>query len=183
LFGGVVVMGYKLEQVEAIAAKLRDLPAIEPPPKDLSKKEAVKLLSKEIRSLQKRGYTLEQIATSLKGEGLDISTYTLKSYMNNSKQGGKLKSATPARLQAAKSDKSDRTDGSESAGKTGDETLPESDRAEGNVDDAEAIDVEAREVETQQVEKQVKDKPQPKKTDPGYTSKSKLVPRADSTDL
>ena len=39
------MMGYKLEQVEAIAAKLRDLPAIEPPPKDLSKKEAVKLLS------------------------------------------------------------------------------------------------------------------------------------------
>lgn len=173
------MMGYKLEQVEAIAAKLRELPAIEPPPKDLSKKEAVKLLSKEIRSLQKRGYTLEQIATSLKGEGLDISTYTLKSYMNNSKQGGKLKSASPARLQAAKTSESEQTDGSESEGKTGDETLPSSDRAEGNVDVAEGnVDVEA-----QQVEKRVKDKPQPKKPDPSYTNKSKLVPRADSTDL
>ena len=173
------MMGYKLEQVEAIAAKLRDLPAIEPPPKDLSKKEAVKLLSKEIRSLQKRGYTLEQIATSLKGEGLDISTYTLKSYMNNSKQGGKLKAATPAQLQAAKSDKPEQTKGSESESKTEDETLPSSDRAEGNVDVAKGnVDVKA-----QQVEKQVKDKPQPKKPDPGYASKSKLVPRADSTDL
>lgn len=174
-------MGYKLEQVEAIAAKLRELPAIEPPPKDLSKKEAVKLLSKEIRSLQKRGYTLEQIATSLKGEGLDISTYTLKSYMNNSKQGGKLKSATPARLQAAKSDRPEQTDGSESEGKTGDETLPSSDRAEGNVD----VDVaeDNVDVEAQQVEKQVKNKPQPKKPAPSYTNKSKLVPRADSTDL
>lgn len=177
------MMGYKLEQIEAIAAKLRDLPAIEPPPKDLSKKEAVKLLSKEIRSLQKRGYSLEQIATSLKGEGLDISTYTLKSYMNNSKQGGKLKAATPAQLQATKSDKPEQTKGSESESKTGDETLPGSDRAEGNVDDVEVINVEVREVETQQAEKQVKDKPQPKKTDPGYASKSKLVPRADSTDL
>lgn len=176
-------MGYKLEQVEAIAAKLRELPAIEPPPKDLSKKEAVKLLSKEIRSLQKRGYTLEQIATSIKGEGLDISTYTLKSYMNNSKQGGKLKAATPARLQAAKSDKPEQTDGSESEGKTENETLPGSNRAEGNVDDAEVIDVEVREVESEQVKERVKDKPQPKKPDPVYASKSKLVPRADSTDL
>ncbi|WP_181243896.1 hypothetical protein [Chamaesiphon polymorphus] len=173
------MMGYKLEQVEAIAAKLRELPAIEPPPKDLSKKEAVKLLSKEIRSLQKRGYTLEQIASSLKGEGLDISSYTLKSYMNNSKQGSKLKAATPAQLQAAKSDKPKQTDGSDSEGKTGDETLHSSNRAEGNVDVAEGnVDVEV-----QQVEKQVKDKPQPKKTDTSYTNKSKLVPRADSTDL
>ena len=129
--------------------------------------------------MQKRGYTLEQIATSLKGEGLDISTYTLKSYMNNSKQGGKLKAATLAQLQAAKSDRLEQTDKSESEGKTEDETLTSSDRAEGNVDVAEGnVDVEA-----QQAEKQVKDKPQPKKTDPGYASKSKLVPRADSTDL
>jgi hypothetical protein len=179
LFGGVVVMGYKLEQVEAIAAKLRDLPAIEPPPKDLSKKEAVKILSKEIRALQKRGYTLEQIATSLKGEGLDISTYTLKSYMNNSKQGVKSSKTTAARLQVAKTDKSDRTNGSETEGKSGGEILPESDRAEGNID----VDEDKVDIEAQQVEKQVKDKPQPKKTDTSYTSKSKLVPRADSTDL
>jgi hypothetical protein len=173
-------MGYKLEQVEAIAAKLRELPAIEPPPKDLSKKEAVKLLSKEIRSLQKRGYTLEQIATSIKGEGLDISTYTLKSYMNNSKQGSKSsKTTTPARLQAAKTSELDRTDSSESGDKAGDKTLPTSDEGEGKVDVAEgSIDVEA-----QQVEKQVKDQPQPKKTDTGYTSRNKLIPRADSTDL
>jgi hypothetical protein len=59
-------MGYKLEQVEAIASKLRALPAIEPPPKDLTKQEVVKMLAKEIKSLQKRGYTLEQIASSLK---------------------------------------------------------------------------------------------------------------------
>ena len=169
------MMGYKLEQVEAIAAKLRELPAIEAPPKDLSKKEAVKLLSKEIRSLQKRGYTLEQIATSLKGEGLDISTYTLKSYMNNSKQGGKLKSNTPAWLQAANTDKSEQTNGSESAS----EILPASDEGEGKVD----VTEDSVDIEVQQVEKQVKDKPQPKKTDTGYSNKSKLVPRADSTDL
>jgi hypothetical protein len=84
-------MGYKLEQVEAIASKLRALPAIEPPPKDLTKQEVVKMLAKEIKSLQKRGYTLDQIATSLKGEGLDITTPTLKSYMQKIKTPTKPK--------------------------------------------------------------------------------------------
>jgi hypothetical protein len=84
-------MGYKLEQVEAIASKLRALPAIEPPPKDLTKQEVVKMLAKEIKSLQKRGYTLEQIASSLKGEGLDISTPTLKSYLQKIKSPTKPK--------------------------------------------------------------------------------------------
>lgn len=76
---------YTPEQAEKIAATLRSLPAMEPPPKKLTKAEVVKLLSKEIRDLQKRGYTLEQIASSLKGEGLDISTPTLKSYLAKSK--------------------------------------------------------------------------------------------------
>jgi hypothetical protein len=81
-------MGYTVEQVEEIATKLRALPKIEPPPKDLTKSDVVKMLAKEIKSLQKRGYTLEQIASSLKGEGLDISTPTLKSYLQKAKTPG-----------------------------------------------------------------------------------------------
>lgn len=78
-------MGYTVAQVEEIASKLRTLPTIEPPPKDLTKSDVVKMLAKEIKSLQKRGYSLEQISNSLKGEGLDISTPTLKSYMQKHK--------------------------------------------------------------------------------------------------
>jgi hypothetical protein len=78
-------MGYTVAQVEEIAGKLRALPTIEPPPKDLTKSDVVKMLAKEIKSLQKRGYSLEQISSSLKGEGLDISTPTLKSYMQKHK--------------------------------------------------------------------------------------------------
>jgi hypothetical protein len=84
-------MGYTVAQVEEIASKLRELPAIEPPPKDLTKQEVVKMLAREIKSLQKRGYSLEQIASSLKGEGLDISTPTLKSYMQKAKTPTKPK--------------------------------------------------------------------------------------------
>ena len=78
-------MGYTVAQVNEIASKLRALPKIESPPKDLTKSDVVKMLAKEIKSLQKRGYTLEQISSSLKGEGLDISTPTLKSYMQKHK--------------------------------------------------------------------------------------------------
>ena len=84
-------MGYTVAQVEEIANKLRALPTIEPPPKDLTKSDVVKMLAKEIKSLQKRGYSLEQIASSLKGEGLDISTPTLKSYMQKAKAPTKPK--------------------------------------------------------------------------------------------
>jgi hypothetical protein len=84
-------MGYTVAQVEEIATKLRALPKIESPPKDLTKSDVVKMLAKEIKSLQKRGYTLEQISSSLKGEGLDISTPTLKSYMQKAKTSTKPK--------------------------------------------------------------------------------------------
>ena len=84
-------MGYTAARVEEIASKLRELPTIEPPPKDLTKQEVVKMLAKEIKSLQKRGYSLEQIASSLKGEGLDISTPTLKSYLQKAKTPTKPK--------------------------------------------------------------------------------------------
>jgi hypothetical protein len=78
-------MGYTAAQVKEIAVKLRAMPVVEQPPKDLTKQEVVKMLAKEIKSLQNKGYTLEQIATSLKGEGLDISTPTLKSYLQRLK--------------------------------------------------------------------------------------------------
>jgi intein-encoded DNA endonuclease-like protein len=79
-------MGFTREQVEEIAAQIKAMPKVEPPPKDLTKQEVVKALSKEIKSLRTKGYTMEQIAMSLKGFGLDISTPTLRSYLQNSKR-------------------------------------------------------------------------------------------------
>jgi hypothetical protein len=78
-------MGYTKEQVEEIAAKLRNMPKIEPPPRDLTKKEAVQKLAREIKSLKAKGYSLEQIVSSLKGFGLEVSTPTLRSYLQDSK--------------------------------------------------------------------------------------------------
>ncbi len=80
-------MGYTNEKLEAIAAKLKTMPVIEKKKQEHSKQDAIKLLSKEIAALQKRGYTLDQIAETLRGEGLDITTPTLKSYLQRIKAG------------------------------------------------------------------------------------------------
>ena len=80
-------MGYSNEKLGEIAAKLKTMPAIEKKKQEHSKQDAVKVLAKEITALQKRGYTLDQIAETLRGEGLDITTPTLKSYLQRIKSG------------------------------------------------------------------------------------------------
>ena len=80
-------MGYSNEKLGAIAAKLKTMPVIEKKKQEHSKQDAVKVLAKEISALQKRGYTLDQIAETLRGEGLDITTPTLKSYLQRIKAG------------------------------------------------------------------------------------------------
>ncbi|MEI6420586.1 MAG: protein mobC [Lentisphaerota bacterium] len=80
-------MGYNNEKLEAIAAKLKTMPVIEKKKQEHNKQDAIKVLAKEIAALQKRGYTLDQIAETLRGEGLDITTPTLKSYLQRIKAG------------------------------------------------------------------------------------------------
>lgn len=94
-------MKYTAEQLEAIAAKLRDLPPIEKQ-KTHSKQDAVRVLSKEINALQKRGYTLDQISETLRGEGISIATPTLKSYLQRAKPEKKAPSKANAETPSAK---------------------------------------------------------------------------------
>jgi methionine synthase II (cobalamin-independent) len=88
-------MKYTTGQLEAIAAKLRDMPPVEKKQQEHSKQEAVRILAKEIAALQKRGYTLDQIAETLRGEGLNIATPTLKSYLQRAKPARKAPVQAP----------------------------------------------------------------------------------------
>lgn len=88
-------MKYTTEQLEAIALKLRQMPPAEKKKRDFSRQEAVKILAKEITALQRRGYSLEQISESLRGEGLDVATPTLKNYLQRSKITKKNPPKTP----------------------------------------------------------------------------------------
>jgi len=77
-------MKYTDTQISEFMEKLRALPKIEIS-KSHSKQETVNILKKEIADLKKRGYTLEQISESLTGIGLEVSTATLKNYLQRSK--------------------------------------------------------------------------------------------------
>ena len=90
-------MKYTKEQIEKVKEKLKNLPPLEEN-KDLSKQEAIKMLQKDILLLQKRGYSLEKIAEVLKQEGVEISTPTLKSYLQ---RGKTKKEATPKKSKDA----------------------------------------------------------------------------------
>src|SRR5688572_3175589 len=82
-------MEYTLEMAEQMAEKLRALPAIDESRRRLNKQKVINHLAAEILGLQQRGYTLEQVADSLRGVGLDITTPTLKSYLQRTKKDAK----------------------------------------------------------------------------------------------
>ncbi len=72
-------MKYTVETVGAIAEKLKALPKVETTKQEVSKSEAVRLLSKEIRAMQKKGYTFRMIAEILTSNELSITESVLKS--------------------------------------------------------------------------------------------------------
>ena len=82
-------MKYTTEQIKEIASKLLEMPEVEKNKQEHSKQETVRMLSKEIAILQKRGYTLDQISEALRGFGLSIMTPTLKSYLQRAKPASK----------------------------------------------------------------------------------------------
>jgi len=94
-------MPITLEQIEKISAEFKELPPIENRQRQVSKQEAVKRLVKDIDELQKRGYTLEQIADLLKSKGLDIGTKTLKSYLQRARPVKKADGAATRRRRTA----------------------------------------------------------------------------------
>lgn len=71
--------------IEKCREMLRSMPPAPATAVNVTKQEAVKELASDIASVQRRGYTLEQIADSLKGVGLDLTTPTLKNYLGRAK--------------------------------------------------------------------------------------------------
>jgi hypothetical protein len=72
-------------QVALIAEKARRMPPAPPAEANVTKQEAVRLLAREIAGLQRKGYKLDQIVASFRGDGLDLSTPTMKSYLSRVK--------------------------------------------------------------------------------------------------
>jgi hypothetical protein len=92
-------MTYTLEQTEEMLSALRALPPMNSSTRRLTKQAVVKHMAREIAALQARGYTIEQVVESLHGVGLEITTPTLKSYLQRvKKRNGKGAAKRQGRL-------------------------------------------------------------------------------------
>lgn len=78
-------MKFTAEELDSIAKKLREMPPVEKKKIVNTKQEAVKMLAKEILAMKKRGYSLDQISETLRGEGIAVATPTLKNYLQRAK--------------------------------------------------------------------------------------------------
>ena len=85
-------MSYTKSQIEEFARKLKELPAVEKITL-INKVDAVKALKPEILAMEKKGYTIEKISEALTSFGLEITTPTLKAYMQkaSAKKSKKIK--------------------------------------------------------------------------------------------
>jgi hypothetical protein len=82
-------MDYTLEAARRLAEDLRAIPAKDPSARRLDKQGMVRELAQDLIALQQRGYTIEEVAESLRGRGLDITTPTLKNYLQRAKGAGR----------------------------------------------------------------------------------------------
>lgn len=83
---------YTVEMADRIARELRALPAID---RRRGRKQAVvRCLKEQIAIVQRRGYTLEEIAEHLTGAGFEITARTLKSYLHRAKRRSGKRTAT-----------------------------------------------------------------------------------------
>jgi len=81
----VPAIEYTVESANWLIAELRSIPPKDPAKRKLDKQRMVSLLAGELIALQQRGYTIEEVAESLRGRGLAITTPTLKNYLQRAK--------------------------------------------------------------------------------------------------
>ena len=87
---------YTAEQFEELQAMLRDAPPIDKQRnRGYGKPELVRALSKEIRALQKRGYTIEDIASMMRDKGVDIPSSAIRYYLKPKAKAPATKKAAP----------------------------------------------------------------------------------------
>jgi len=71
------------------------MPPAPPAEANLTKQEAVRVLAPEIADLRRKGYKWDQIVASFRGDGLNLSTATMKSYLSRAKASRSRRRAAP----------------------------------------------------------------------------------------
>jgi hypothetical protein len=93
----VPALEYTVESANWLIAELRAIPAKDPAKRKLDKQAMVSLIASELVALQKRGYTIEEVAEGLRGRGFAITTPTLKNYLQRAKSKTEKRSKGGAR--------------------------------------------------------------------------------------
>ena len=86
------------EDVERVRAALKTAPEKPKPPRPLTMRETVVAMSAEIRDLQKRGYTLDDVAAMIR-DGFNLDTLgasTLKNYLAKKRPRGTRRASSAA---------------------------------------------------------------------------------------
>ncbi|WP_156902035.1 hypothetical protein [Azohydromonas australica] len=78
-------MEITVAQVDDLRLKLREMPAQEETKQKLTLQQAIARMADELTELQRRGYSMDDIANILRGTGLEISPQSLKSYLSRSR--------------------------------------------------------------------------------------------------
>jgi hypothetical protein len=86
---------YTPEKLDEIRTMLLALPARDPAERRLDKQTAIRHIVDEITALQQRGYTLEQVAGLLTDEGIEVTTPTLKNYLQRIRNAGGTRRKKP----------------------------------------------------------------------------------------
>ena len=93
----IATIDYTVEGANRLVEELKALPPKDPAKRKLDKQGMVSLLAGEIIALQQRGYTIEEVAESLRGRGLAITTPTLKNYLQRAKSKTEKRAKNGAR--------------------------------------------------------------------------------------
>ena len=99
----VAAIDYTVEGANRLAEELRAIPAKDPAKRKLDKQGMVSLLAGELIALQKRGYTIEEVAEGLRGRGFTITTPTLKNYLQRAKSKTEKRAKNGARTASSQS--------------------------------------------------------------------------------
>jgi hypothetical protein len=89
---------YTAEQAAAFVKALRELPPVKEDERRFTTREGIQLLSKGIRALERKGYSLDQIGKALRDAGLNIKTSTLKEYLRQIRKPRRKKPAERAAM-------------------------------------------------------------------------------------
>lgn len=92
---------YVLSNVEAIGKELEMLPEMDADDRPVTTREAVLLLLEQIRTLRKKGYSLEKVSQVLTERGLRITVHTLRGYLQKASKRKRQRRTTEPRRAAA----------------------------------------------------------------------------------